>query len=238
MRRVLVVALALVVAIVGGVVTFSYAAGADARAMAGMQPTSVLVVEEAIPAGTASEDVAELVTLAELPANAVVPGSMRSLDGLAGLVTTTDLEPGEQLLTARFAPPDALGGAVEVPAGMHLISVQLEPRRIVGGDVEPGDRVAVFVSEGDEPSPDATRLLMHSVLVVDVAGGTAVVVDETTGTETEEAADSAVTVTVALDPVQSQQLVFSVEYELVYLSIEPDDASDADNGVLRDVIGQ
>ncbi|GAA2170746.1 hypothetical protein GCM10009846_02210 [Agrococcus versicolor] len=238
MRRVLVVALALVIAIVGGVVTFSYAAGADARAMAGMAPVRVLVVQEAIPAGTAVEDVRDLVALAELPADAVVPGSMDSLDGLAGLATTTDLEPGEQLLTARFAPPDALGGAVEVPAGMHLLSLQLEPHRIVGGDVEPGDRVAIFVSEGDESMPDATRLLLHSVLVVDVAGGTSIVVDETTGTEVEEAPATAVMVTVAIDPLQAQQLVFSTEYELVYLSIEPDDASDADDGVLRDVIGQ
>ncbi|MFM2475416.1 CpaB family protein, partial [Burkholderia cenocepacia] len=62
MRRVLIIALAIVLAIVGGVVTFSYAAGADARAMAGMQPTTVLVVADPIAEGTAVEDLDDLVT--------------------------------------------------------------------------------------------------------------------------------------------------------------------------------
>lgn len=238
MRRILIVALALLLAVVGGVVTFSYAAGADARAMAGMQPTRVLVVAEPIAEGTAAEDLAGLVTTAEVPASAVVPGALADLSTLEGTVATTDLEPGEQLLASRFATPDALGGAVEVPDGLLLMSIELEPRRVIGGDLQPGDRIAIFVSEGDDQMPDATNLLQRDVLVVDVAGGASVVVDEQTGTETEQAASPAVVVTVALDPTMSQQLVYSIEYERVYLSLESETAPKDDLALLTDVIGQ
>lgn len=237
MRRILIVALALILAVVGGVVTFSYAAGADARAMAGMQPTTVLVVAEPVPQGTAAEELSGLLTLAELPASAVVPGALADLSTLEGTVATTDLEPGEQLLASRFAAPDALGAAVQVPEGLLLMSIELEPRRVIGGDLQPGDRIAIFVSEGGDGAPDATNLLQRDVLVVDVAGGASVATDEA-GVQTEQPASPSVMVTVAVDPTASQQLVFAIEYEIVYLSLESETAPKDDLALLTDVIGQ
>lgn len=235
-RRVLIVVLALVVAVVGGVVTFTYAAGADARAMAGMQPTRVLVVDQPIPAGTPAEDVADMIAVTQLPASAVTPGTVQDLSDMAGMVTSADLAVGEQLLASRFAEPDALSTLVEVPEGMHVLSFELPPNRVVGGVVEAGDRIAVFVSEAE--AEDATRLLLHSVLVLDVTGGSAVVVDEQTGAETEQGPAATIMLTVALPSQQAQQLVYSVEYELVYLALEPETADQGDYGLLRDVIGQ
>lgn len=237
MRRILIVALALVLAVVGGVVTFSYAAGADARAMAGMQPTTVLVVAEPIAQGTPAEELPGLLATAEVPASAVVPGALVDLSSLEGTVATTDLEPGEQLLASRFAAPDALGGAVQVPEGLLLMSIELEPRRVIGGDLQPGDRIAIFVSEGGDGAPDATNLLQRDVLVVDVAGGASVATDEA-GVQTEQPASPSVMVTVAVDPTASQQLVFAIEYEIVYLSLESESAPKDDLALLTDVIGQ
>ncbi len=236
-RRVLVIASALVLAIVGGVVTFSYASGADARAMAGLEPTPVLVVVEPIAQGTSASAIADAVALEELPASAVAPGALGALADLAEIadqVATSDLVVGEQLLASRFAAPEDLGGAVEVPEGMHLLTFDLEARRVVGGDVQPGDRVGVFVSDGDPLTP-ATRLVQHRVLVVAVAGGASTTTDAETGEQTEQAAEPMISITLAVDATAAQQLVYSAEYELIYLSIEPEGAADGP-GVIEEVI--
>ncbi|SDH66570.1 Flp pilus assembly protein CpaB [Agrococcus jejuensis] len=233
-RRVLVIASALVLAIVGGVVTFSYASGADARAMAGLEPTPVLVVVEPIAQGTPASAIADAVELDELPASAVAPGALTDLGDIADQVATSDLVVGEQLLASRFAAPDDLGGAVEVPEGMHLLTFDLEARRVVGGDVQAGDRVGVFVSDGDPLNP-ATRLVQHRVLVVAIAGGASTTTNAETGEQTEQAAQPMISITLAVDATAAQQLVYSAEYELLYLSLEPEGAADGP-GVITEVI--
>jgi pilus assembly protein CpaB len=47
---------ALVLAVVGAILLFVYVQGAANRAQAGLEPVNVLVVQEAIPAGTKASD--------------------------------------------------------------------------------------------------------------------------------------------------------------------------------------
>ncbi len=72
--------------------------GADARALAGVRTTEVLVADQVIPEGTAADQLAALVRTEVLPQKAAVDGRVTDLDELAGLVATVDLQPGEQLL--------------------------------------------------------------------------------------------------------------------------------------------
>jgi pilus assembly protein CpaB len=223
-RRIIIGALALVLAVVGGVMTFSYASGADQRAIAELAPTRVLVVAAPIPAGTPSSAIAESLVVDEIPAAAVVPGALTDLSSLEGQQTTTDLVPGEQLLPSRFASPDALPGAVEIPPGMHQLTVQLDARRVLGGEVHSGDRVGVFVSRADGAIAE-TQLILHKVLVTAVRGGPSVTEDEE-GNEVEQGPSDILMVTMALSAPDAELVVFAAEYELMYLSLEPDDASE------------
>ena len=221
-RRLVVALVALLIAAVGGVLTFLYAAGADARAMARMEPVQVLVVAEPIAAGTPSESLVRSLTVTEVPAATVVPGAVVDLADVAGLQTTTDLQPGEQLLASRFAPPESLSRAVEVPPQMHELSLQLETQRVIGGELKPGDTVGVFLSgtlESEAGSRDQTHLILHKVLVTDVRGAATTVLDEN-GEEVEQAADQAVMVTVALSAPDAEQLVFAAEFGTIWLSLE------------------
>src|SRR4051794_8029517 len=124
MRRLLAALAALLLALVGAVVLVAYAKGADARALDGVQTVQVLVVDQPIAKGTAGDDVADLVRLELVPAKGAVPGRVTDLDELDGEVATVALEPGEQLLAARFADSATLrgGGSVDVPAGDQEIS--------------------------------------------------------------------------------------------------------------------
>ena len=141
--RLLAGAAAVVLAIVGALLVISYAQGADQRAVKDLEPVAVLVVKTAIPAGTPVESMTAAVTTEQLPGAAVTASSLKSLDGSKGKVAAVDLVPGEQLLGDRLIAPEELKtqGSVKVPAGLQEVSFQLEPDRVVGGRLAPGEHV-------------------------------------------------------------------------------------------------
>jgi len=128
---------ALVLAVVGAILVVSYAQGADARAVQGLEPVPVLVIKKAVPAGTPVAALTPYLASEELPGRAVTTSALKNLDGLAGKVTAVDLLPGEQLVAERLIEPEALktSGSVDVPKGLQEVSFQLEPQRVVGGRI-------------------------------------------------------------------------------------------------------
>jgi pilus assembly protein CpaB len=222
-RRLIAALAALVLAATGTVVLLAYVRGADARALAGTRTVDVLVVDRPVPEGTPAEELAELVRTERLPAKAAVPGVVTDLEELAGRVATVDLQPGEQLLAARFAAPEDLSvpGTVPAPEGAAEVSLLLEPQRAVGGRLAAGDTVGVHVSLPD-PS---THVLLHRVLVTQVQGAPVAVADgEGTDTASSGGAvpSASLMVTLGLRPEAAEAVVFGMEHGTVWLSLEPE----------------
>jgi pilus assembly protein CpaB len=223
-RRLLAALAALLLAATGAVVLLAYVRGADARAMAGVQTVDVLVVDQPVPEGTPAEALADLVRTQRLPAKAVVPGAVSDLGELAGRVATVDLQPGEQLLAARFAAPGDLTvpGTVVPPEGTSEVSVLLEPQRAVGGRLAAGDTVGVHVSL---PDAKTTNVVLNRVLVTQVQGAPAPAT-EAEGTDTASSGGAApsasLMVTLGLRPEQAEAVVFGMEHGTVWLSLEPE----------------
>jgi pilus assembly protein CpaB len=222
-RRLIAALAALVLAATGTVVLLAYVRGADARALAGTRTVDVLVVDRPVPEGTPAEELTELVRTERLPAKAAVPGVVTDLEELAGRVATVDLQPGEQLLAARFAAPEDLSvpGTVPAPEGAAEVSLLLEPQRAVGGRLAAGDTVGVHVSLPD-PS---THVLLHRVLVTQVQGAPVAVADGE-GTDTASSGGAApsasLMVTLGLRPEAAEAVVFGMEHGTVWLSLEPE----------------
>ncbi|MGW8565462.1 Flp pilus assembly protein CpaB [Isoptericola sp. NPDC055881] len=223
-RRLLAALVAVVLAVVGGVLLLGYVGASDSRAMAGMRTTDVLVVTEPIPAGAAASVAADRVTLEELPAKAVADGALTSLDQVAGQEVVADLVPGEQLVAARFAAP-AQDAGPHVPKGMQEVSVLLETQRVVGSTIAAGDTVGVFVSK-DEPAE--THLTLHKVLVTRVQGGITPAAPQDGGDETAPpptaAPEGSVMITFALTAHDAETVVWAQEHGRIWLSLEPADA--------------
>ncbi|WP_153505870.1 Flp pilus assembly protein CpaB [Cumulibacter manganitolerans] len=236
-RRFIAAISAVVLAILGTFVLLKYVAGADQRAAAGTQTTTVLVVgDAAVPKGTSAADLAAHLVAKPLPVDAVAAGAMTTLDGLAGKVTTVDLQPGEQVLASRFEDPKSLVSPqqVAIPAGMQEVSILLDPQRVIGGIVKPGDHVAVYVTAGPE-----TALALSKVLVSNVQGGVAPPPAQNASGGTAPASASAaasapapaagpapsgsVMLTFALAPTDAQKLIFSAEHASIWLALEPAD---------------
>ena len=234
-RRILAAVLALGLALVGTVALVAWVRGADARALAGVQTTSVLVVTEPLPEGTSVEDLADYVRSEPIPVKVAATGSVSDLADLADQVTIVDLQPGEQLLASRFADPASLRapGTVSVPPGDSEISVLLEPQRAVGGRLGPGDEIGVYISmklEGngeDEPSRiGTTHVVLHGVLVTQVQGAPAPPEkdDETKTVSSGKTPTDALMVTLALPARDAERVIFGMEHGTVWLGLEPEGA--------------
>ena len=156
------VVFAVLLAAIGTFVLVQYVSSADERALEGQETIEVLVLNEAVPAGTPAEELAATVNTALVPARTQVPGSVASLEQLSGTVAAVDLVPGEQLLLSRFIEPEVFESQDEfvVPDGLVEVTVSLSPERAVGGALKQGDLVAVLASfdpfdlDGTEPTDD------------------------------------------------------------------------------------
>jgi pilus assembly protein CpaB len=238
-RRLLAAAAALVLAVTGTVVLLAYVRGADARALAGVRSVDVLVVDQVVPEGTPGEEVAELVRTQRLPAKAVAEGVVTDPAALAGQVATVDLQPGEQLLAARFALPEDLSapGTVPPPAGASEVSILLEPQRAVGGRLAAGDEVGVYVSMDLENEAGkrigVTHATLHGALVTQVQGAPAPAGEDGTETVAAGAPDGSLMVTVALPSREAELVVFGVEHGSVWLALEPEGADTGDTTIVH-----
>ena len=232
---------ALVLAIVGALLVVSYAQGADTRAVQGLDPVDVLVVAKAVPAGTSVEALKPFVTIEKLPGTAVAKSALHTLDGLAGTVTAVELLPGEQLVAERLVAPGDLEaiGSVQVPEGLQEVSFQLEPQRVVGGRLAPGDHVGIFINlhgGGIEarPEKETTQLTIHKVLVTAVQQAPDAAPDPKaapsgSGTPSEDTSlpTGMVMLTVAVNDIDATKIVYASEFASLWLSKEPLNATDS-----------
>jgi pilus assembly protein CpaB len=146
-HRVLIVALALLLAVLGTAGVLAYVRQADARAVAGIKAVSTLVAQSQIPSGTSASAAisAGLLRTQTLPASSVPPSAVRSLTpGLGGLVMSADVQPGQLLLRPMLVTAAQATGGVALPAGMIAVTINLCLPEAVAGAIRAGSEVEVF----------------------------------------------------------------------------------------------
>jgi pilus assembly protein CpaB len=229
LRRLLAVAVALILAIVGVTSVVSYANRADERALGDQQPTAVLIVTQAIPRGTPSEGLGDSVSSTLVPATAAASGAVEDLEELAGLVAAVDLVPGEQLLASRFVTVEELEAPQEVPvpAGLQEISFLLPMDRVLGGRIEAGDLVGVIATldgmdvtdgstEGTDETDTVTALLIDRLLITFVQYSDAPIAALDAAAPVVPSGE--LLVTFAVDTVTAERLTFAFDQGRVRLT--------------------
>ena len=189
--------------------------------MAGLETSEVLVVKKPVAEGTSADQLTKFVDTKTLPAVAVAQGAATDLDQLQGLVANTTLQPGEQVITARFSDPATLDkdATPPVPRGLQEVSLMLDSQRALGGNLAPGDVVGVFFSVEGE-----TRLGLHDVLVSRVQGGLEEAASEESSKEkTGPLPETGVMVTLAVSAADAEKVVYAAENGTVWLSDESTD---------------
>jgi pilus assembly protein CpaB len=231
-RRIIAIFAAAVIALVGVASVLLYARGADARAVAAQTPVVVYVAKEKVVAGTVLKDAVRqgLVERTKVAAAGRPAGALTSItDSNSSLLAMTDIQPGEYLQTARFGTTPTGTKAIEVPAGMVALSVQLSDPARVGTFVTPGSHIAIYSSfkikalGSDEKAKAlndadvrATDLLLGDVLVI-AMGESALTPGVAAAKADDDAKKAAASdtpqflVTVAVSPADAVRLVHGIQ---------------------------
>ncbi|MBL7262185.1 RcpC/CpaB family pilus assembly protein [Paractinoplanes lichenicola] len=177
-RRILMLGVAALLALLSAVAVVAYARGADRRAVEGKKGTWVLLATATIPSGTTGAQIRSkrLVRQVLMPAETVPSGALTKLDsGLDTRKLNADLAPDQMLLSRQFdvavKPVASPTPTFKVPADRLAVSVQLGIAPQVAGNVKRGDQVVVFLTtpkqETDE-KPQQTAVLLAKVTVLSV----------------------------------------------------------------------
>ncbi|MFQ5948645.1 MAG: Flp pilus assembly protein CpaB [Acidimicrobiia bacterium] len=242
-RRLFGVLAALALAALGTLVLVGYVRGAEQRALEGQRTVDVLVVEEPIAQGTPANELQGKVRTEQVPAKVQAAGAVATLADLEGQVAVVDLVPGEQVVSTRFAAPEALEEErrVQVPDGLLQVTISLTPERAIGGQPRPGSTVGVIASftvqasgeaepgEGGSSSTGAaTHLILHKVLVSNVQAERLPQPAEADSGDDSNAPELAPTgnflITLAVDAPSAERIVFAAEHGSLWLALEPEDA--------------
>jgi len=251
-RRITGILLALVLAIIGTVALVGYVQSAKDKAVASEALVDVYVVNKLIPKGAEPETIKSSVSVEHIPSRLKQSGAITDLASVGTNVAATDLQPGDQLLSARLIAKDQVAEAV---ADKVQISTLLAAERAVGGLLQKGDLVGVYLSfdpfdldqDGQavdsaavtasdasataaapqKKSPNMTRLEFQHVLVTNVQTTDAPVsADAKEANGVAQVTGSQYIVTLALSPEQSERFVFATEFGHVWLSNDPATVSD------------
>jgi pilus assembly protein CpaB len=142
-RRITGIVTAITLAIIGTVALVGYVQSAKDKAVAEEALVDVYVLDELVPMGAAPETIKSSVSLEQVPARLKQSGAITDLDAVGENVAATDLQPGDQLLAARLVPKDRVS---EVVTDKVQISALLEAERALGGSLQKGDLVGVYLS--------------------------------------------------------------------------------------------
>ncbi|MET0837767.1 MAG: Flp pilus assembly protein CpaB [Marmoricola sp.] len=174
-RRKALLLVAAVIAAAGTLLVFLYVRGADTRADQRYDAVQVLRVVKPIAAGETVEAAqsAGKIESGSVSKKDLLPDALTGTEPIAGQVATSNMFPGEQVISSKFGATGSTSG-LAIPEGKIAISINLSDPSRVAGFVNPGDKVAIFLSDDAN-----TRLLLPSITVIG-AGTTTVTTTTTT----------------------------------------------------------
>lgn len=230
-RRLGLLGVALLVALLGTFAVFSYVSQVEAQTLTGAEPVDVLVASQRLASGTSGAAVAkgQLAQLVPMPRRAVPEGAITDLAAVGAQTLVSDVFAGEVLLRAKFADQSARTGNLVIPKGRIAMSVSMGDPERVAGFVVPGSEVAIFVTveaaeaRAPQTAPGAvqgdgsvTRLLLPRTSVIAVGPSTLQPVEE--GVVDDDVVAKAI-LTVALTQAEAERLVHAQQKGSLYMGL-------------------
>jgi pilus assembly protein CpaB len=234
-RRILIVVAAIIAAL-GTALVFFYVQGADKRAEDKFKAVQVLTAVKQINTGetVAQAQAAGKIELGTVADGQVLPGALTSLAGIETQIAQTNIFPGEQIISTKFAATIASSNGLTIPKGKIAVSINLSDTARVAGFVNPGDQVAIFMnSNGGAGLGSFTRLLLNNVEVIAVGTTTVVATTTTdaTGAQTTEQLPRTL-FTLAVSQRDAQKILFATgSGELAFGLLNKDSAVKPDAGI-------
>lgn len=253
-RRIGLIALAVVLALVGTIAVYSYAHNADKRAVAATRSVQVVMVDRTVPAGTPWSDVVkgDYLSQERVPVNSAPSKAIGSLKVAIpdDQVATAQIAAGQIVVRQMFAKAEAATGILPIPEGKLAIAVSMSSSADVAGFVQPNSEVAIFMTAKlAKPNPGAssapvagalggadlyvTKLLLPRVTVL--ATSQAAPADLNKGTAANNATDSGLLITLALTQQEAQQVILAQQTGQLYLGLLSTTSKTAPDGGVTNV---
>ena len=235
-RRKILLLAAVIVAALGTSLVFAYVQGADSRAEQRFETVKVLRAIAVIEPGENIDEAFANGKLALQPVaqQDLLPNAVSSTESLTGLVATTRIYVGEQIIPDKFGGESEAASPLQIPKGQLAISVNLTDPARVAGFVNPGSEVAVFLNGSNATSGEPfTRVLLPRVTVLGVGSTTPTTTTTTTtdGQQTTEQLPRTL-LTLALDQRDAQRILFAVgNGELAFALLTGNSSVKPDSGV-------
>ncbi|MFL6155352.1 MAG: Flp pilus assembly protein CpaB [Marmoricola sp.] len=211
-RRRVLLAVAAVIAALGTLLVFLYVRSADTRAADKYHAVPVLRAVKQINPG---ETVAEAQASGKIEQGTVgegqrLPAALTSLDAVSTQIAQTTIYPGEQIIGTKFASAPASSSTLTIPKGLMAASINLTDTGRVAGFVNPGDKVAVFMTSQAGDAGAFTKTLLTNIEVIGVGTTTVVATTKTdaTGAQTTEQLPRTL-FTLGVTQLQAQKLMFA-----------------------------
>jgi pilus assembly protein CpaB len=225
-RPIVPIAIAVLLALLAGVLVFMYTSSVEDRAQEGQQSVSILVSTAVIPLGMTLGDAnaGGIVTSSEITEKLKPAGSLSEVTSEnAALVAQADIAPGQILMATSFGLAVPVSAPLAVPEGLMAVSIAMEGPGKVGSFLRPGSQVAVFgtvtataTDPGGQPVL-SSRVLLDRVLVLAIG-------DITAASQSSATAESwqNTLVTLAVDQTQAEKLVQASRTGSLYMALLAD----------------
>ncbi|GAB2985217.1 Flp pilus assembly protein CpaB [Nocardioides montaniterrae] len=166
-RRRLLLVVAAVVAVLGVLLVFVYAKGAESRAAKKFDTVEVITASQELQPGESFDDAQKSgkIRLTPVTRNQLLSGATADSDGFRGKVALTTIYPNEQIIPTKFGGADEVEARANlpIPEGKIAISILIKDDGFrVGTFVAPGSTVAVFSTQDGTFS----RVLLPRALVL------------------------------------------------------------------------
>ena len=216
---------AIVFALIAGVVVFAYTSAADRRALQGQEPRDVVVSTGVVPLGTTLGQALTdgLVELTRVPAKSLPVGAVTSVTAAnRDLYALAAVPAGQVLLEANFGPELPQVGGLRVQAGELALTVELNDPARVADFLNPGSEIAIFATSevlnlGTGATISTTRIIVSPATVLAI--GSTTNTSEEPADQTPEAAERKALVTVSVTQAEAERIVHAVQTGKLYLGL-------------------
>ena len=235
-RRKVLLAVAAVIAALGTLLVFLYVRGADTRADERYEAVQVLRAVKQIEPGETVEaaQAAGKFETSSVSQKDLLPEALTTTEPIVGKVAISTIYPKEQLTSAKFGTTGAAASGLTIPKGKIAISINLTDPARVAGFVNPGDKVAIFMTgTGGAEGGTFSRLLLPNIQVIG-AGTTTMVATTTTDPEGVATTDQLpkTLLTVAVTQAEAERVLYgSANGELSFGLLNKDSKAAPSKGV-------
>ncbi len=225
-RRILAIAIAIVLAAVGTIGGVFLVLSADSRAQNQISnPITVAVATVPIPVGTTGAEIRErdMVRLVKMPKDSVPDDTMSEISvELDNMAVSSTIAVGQLLLRAHFGSRSAVTSGLALPEGKMAVTVSTGAPEQVAGYVQAGSQVAIFLTydvvdnNGRTTGIERTRVLLPRVEVL------AVGTNQRARTSVGGNGSGSLLLTVAVNQSEAERLIEGLSHGTLYLALLTD----------------